>query len=149
MPIKSISDEIVYHPVNYFPLFGDKADVQFRVIFKVVKNPTLTINDNTLKVRIVNSITEFFSIQNWDFGDRFYAGELISYIMTQNAPYISNMVMVPKQSSQAFGSLYEIQAKPDEIFVSAATVDDVEIQTNITAIDLNLITSQVVTTTSN
>ena len=149
VPIKSISDEIVYHPVNYFPLFGDKADVQFRVIFKVVKNPTLTINDNTLKVRIVNSITEFFSIQNWDFGDRFYAGELISYIMTQNAPYISNMVMVPKQSSQAFGSLYEIQAKPDEIFVSAATVDDVEIQTNITAIDLNLITSQVVTTTSN
>jgi hypothetical protein len=146
--IKAISDEVVYHPVNYFPLFGNAADIQFRVIFKVVKNPNITINDNTLKVSIINSINEFFAIQNWDFGDKFYAGELISYIMTQNSPNISNMVMVPKQTNQAFGSLYEIQSKPDEIFVSAATVDDIEIQTNITAIDLNLIASQVVTTTS-
>ena len=146
--IKAISDEIVYHPVRYFPLFGSKAPAEFQATFKVVKNPSITINDNNLKVRIINSINEFFDISNWDFGDRFYASELITYVTTQNAPDISNMVLVPKQQSQAFGSLIEIQARPDEILVSAATVDNIEILNNITAGELNLLTSQVVSKTS-
>ena len=146
--IKAISDEIVYHPVRYFPLFGSKAAPEFQATFKVVKNPSITINDNNLKVRIINSINEFFDIANWDFGDRFYASELITYVTTQNAPDISNMVLVPKQQSQAFGSLIEIQARPDEILVSAATVDNIEILNNITAGELNLLTSQVVSKTS-
>jgi hypothetical protein len=146
--IKAISDEIVYHPVNYFPLFGDKASAEFQVSFKVVKNPNRTVNDNDLKVRIVNSISEFFSVENWDFGDRFYASELITYVITQNSPDISNMVLVPRQTNQAFGSLLEIQAQPDEILVSAATVDNIEILTNLTATELNLLASQIVTKTS-
>jgi len=36
--IKSISDEIIYHPVNYKVLFGSTADTKFQAIFKVVKN---------------------------------------------------------------------------------------------------------------
>jgi hypothetical protein len=146
-PIKSISDEIVYHPVKYFPLFGDKANSEFQAIFKVVKNPNKVINDNNLKVRIINSINEFFSIENWDFGDRFFASELVTYIVSQNSPDISNMVLVPKQESQAYGSLIEIKAQPDEILVSAATVDNIEILYNITATELNLLNSQVVTRT--
>ena len=145
--IKSISDEIVYHPVKYFPLFGDKAAADFQAVFKVVKNPSRVINDNDLKVRIINSINEFFSVENWEFGDRFYAGELITYIISQNSPDISNMVLVPKQENQAYGSLVEIKAQPDEILVSAATVDNIEILYNITATELNLLNSQVVTRT--
>ena len=129
-------------------MFGSKAPAEFQATFKVVKNPSITINDNNLKVRIINSINEFFDISNWDFGDRFYASELITYVTTQNAPDISNMVLVPKQQSQAFGSLIEIQARPDEILVSAATVDNIEILNNITAGELNLLTSQVVSKTS-
>jgi hypothetical protein len=145
--IKSISDEIVYHPVKYFPLFGDKAASDFQAVFKVVKNPNRVLNDNDLKVRIINSINEFFSVENWDFGDRFYTGELITYIISQNSPDISNMVLVPKQENQAYGSLVEIKAQPDEILVSAATVDNIEILYNITATELNLLNSQVVTRT--
>lgn len=145
--IKSISDEIVYHPVKYFPLFGNNANTEFQAIFKVVKNPNRVINDNDLKVRIVNSINEFFSVENWDFGDRFFASELITYIISQNSPDISNMVLVPKQENQAYGSLIEIKAQPDEILVSAATVDNIEILYNITATELNLLNSQVVTRT--
>jgi hypothetical protein len=146
--IKSISDEVVYHPVSYFPLFGSKARSEFQVTFKVVKNPSKLVNDNDLKVRIVNSITAFFAVENFDFGDKFYASELLTYVIKQNSPDISNMVIVPKQTTQAFGSLLEIQAKPDELLVSAATVDDIEILTNITAADLKLLTTQVITSTS-
>jgi len=146
--IKSISDEIVYHPVKYFPLFGDKAKSEFQAVFKVVKNPNRVINDNDLKVRIVNSINEFFDVGNWDFGDRFFASELITYIVSNNSPNISNIALVPKQETQAYGSLSEIRAQPDEILISAATVDNIEILYNITATELNLLNSQVVTRTA-
>ena len=129
-------------------MFGDKATPDFQAVFKVVKNPNRVLNDNDLKVRIINSINEFFSVENWDFGDRFYTGELITYIISQNSPDISNMVLVPKQENQAYGSLVEIRAQPDEILVSAATVDNIEILYNITATELNLLNSQVVTRTS-
>lgn len=146
--IKTVSDEVIFHPVKYFPLFGDKAPVEFQATFKVVKNPTKIINDNDLKVRIINSINEFFSIDNWDFGDRFYASEMITYVISQNSPDISNMVLVPKQGTQVFGSLLEIKANPDEVLVSAATVDNIEILSNITATELNLASSRVVTRTT-
>lgn len=146
--IKSVSDEIVYHPVRYFSLFGDAAQQEFQATFKVVKNPSKSINNNDLKVRIINSIAQFFSIENWDFGDKFFASELITYVITQNSPDISNMVLVPKQPNQVFGSLLEIQSRPDEIFISSANVDNIEIISNITATELNLSANQIITTTS-
>lgn len=146
--IKTLSDEIVFHPVGYFPLFGSSADPEFQATIKVVKNPNKIINNNDLKVRIINSISEFFSVENWDFGDKFFASELVTYVVTQNSPDISNMVIVPNQSNQAFGSLLEIQCRPDEIFVSSATVENIEIINNITATELNLSANQIVFSTS-
>lgn len=133
--IKSISDEIVYHTTNYKILFGALADESLQAVFKVVKNPYKTINDNDLKVRIINSINTFFDIKNWDFGDRFYVSELITFITNAVSPDVSNMTIVPRQLSQSFGSLFEIQSRSDEIFVSGATVDDIEIVTAINAVE--------------
>lgn len=147
--MKSISDEIVYHPVTYFPLFGSKANPDFQATFKVVKNKSMTVNDNDLKVKIIRSITNYFAIENWDFGDKFYSSELLAYIIQDNSPEISNIVIVPKQENRAYGSLSEIQSRPDEIFVSAATVDDILVVDNISAVELNLLNSQVITKTSN
>jgi hypothetical protein len=134
--IKSISDEIVYHTVKYKVLFGSKADPSLQATFKVVKNPGQSINDNDLKVRIIAAINAFFDIRNWDFGDRFYMGELTTYILNVTAPDISNIVITPKQNNQSFGSLFEIQSRADEILISAATVADVEIVTAITAAEV-------------
>ena len=145
--IKTISDEVVYHHAGYTVLFGGIADTKFQVRFKVVKNSTRTINDNELKVSIINNINQFFSIDNWDFGDTFYFTELATYIVDQNSPNISNIVIVPKQSDQVFGSLYEIQSRPDEIFVSGATVDDIDIVAEINAAQLNAV-GTVITSTS-
>lgn len=134
--IKSISDEIIYHPVKYKVLFGQTADDKLKAQFKVVKNPNRAINDNDLKVRIITAINEFFDVANWDFGDRFYLSELITYIVNSVAPDISNMVILPRQSTQAFGSLFEIQSAADEIFVSGATVDDIVIVSAINAAEV-------------
>jgi hypothetical protein len=146
--IKAISDEIIYHPVNYKILFGATADVKLQAQFKVVKNPSRTINDNDLKVRIIAAINIFFDINNWDFGDRFYLSELTTYILNQTAPDISNLVIVPVQSGQAFGSLFEIQSGPDEILVSGATVDDIKIVTAISASEVGAAIERVVSDTS-
>ena len=147
--IKSISDEIIYHPVEYKVLFGSKAEEKLRAVFKVVKNPNKSINDNDLKVRIVNAIDTFFDVNNWDFGDRFYLSELITYITNSVAPDVSNIVIVPVQANQVFGSLFEIQGRADEIFVSGATVDDVEIVSSISAAEINAQSGAVITSTSN
>ena len=134
--IKSISDEIIYHPVRYKVLFGSKAESKLQAQFKIVKNPSETVNDNDLKVKVINAIDEFFDINNWDFGDRFYITELTTYIINQVAPDISNLVIVPRQSGQEFGSLFEVQSQPDEILISGATVDDVVIVDAITATEV-------------
>ena len=145
--IKSISDDIIYHPVKYKVLFGSKADPKLQAVFKVVKNQNRSINDNDLKVRVITAINNFFDINNWDFGDRFYMGELTTYILNTIAPDLANIVIVPKQSNQSFGSLFEIQSRSDEILISAATVDDIEIVSAITASEIGASTNSIVSTT--
>ena len=145
--IKSISDEIVYHPVKYKILFGSKADPKLQATFKIVKNPAQLVNDNDIKVRVITAINNFFDINNWDFGDRFYMSELTTYILNSVAPDLSNIVIVPKQSTQVFGSLFEIQSRADEILISGATVDDVEIVSAITAAEIGASITSIVTTT--
>jgi hypothetical protein len=131
--IKSISDEIVYHPVKFKPLFGEKANRDLQVAFKIVKNPALVINNNELKADVIESVNLFFEIENWDFGDTFYFQELSAFIMNRLSPSLVSVVIVPRQADQAFGSLFEIKSDPDEIFVNAAQVSDVEIIDEITA----------------
>jgi hypothetical protein len=114
----------------------------------VVKNPNKLINDNDLKVRIIGAINEFFDVNNWDFGDRFYISELITYVINSVAPDISNMVILPRQATQSFGSLFEIQSRVDEIFVSGATVDDIEIVTAISAAEIRANANAIVNNTS-
>ena len=52
--------------------------------------------------------------------------------MNELAPDVSSIVIVPRQSGLNFGSLFEIRAASDQIFINGATVDDIEIITNIT-----------------
>lgn len=134
--IKSISDEVVLHPVKYKMLFGEKADKNLQVTFKVVKNPDIAINDSEIRSQVIESINRFFAIENWDFGDTFYFQELASYIISSLSPNIVSIVIVPKRATQAFGSLFEIRSESDEIFISTAQVSDIEIITKNTATTL-------------
>lgn len=134
--IKSISDEVIYHPVKYKILFGEKAKEDLQVIFKIVRNKSVVVNDNELKAEVINSIDRFFAIENWDFGETFYFQELAAYIMNQLTPKLVSIVIVPRQGDQSFGSLFEIRSEPDEIFISGASVFDVEIIEELTATQL-------------
>jgi hypothetical protein len=149
--IKSISDDIIYHPVKYKILFGSKAKPSLQVKFKIVRNKNLVINDNELKADIIDAVNKFFDIENWDFGETFYFQELSAYIMNQLSPKLVSFLIVPRQTTQSFGSLFEIKSEPDEIFVSAATVGDVETIDEITATQIQAsgnVISSVATTAS-
>jgi hypothetical protein len=143
--VKAISDEIVYHPVKYKNLFGSSAATSLQAVFKVVKNTGIVISDSDIKTGIIRAIETFFTIENWDFGDTFYFSELSTYIMNQLQGKISNIVIVPRQPTLVFGNLYEIKSKEDEIFVSSATVNDIEIITEITESKINASSSLLTT----
>jgi len=135
---KTISDSIIYNPAVFKPLFGSKADAALRATFKVIKNPNVTVSDNEIKSQVVAAINSYFDINNWDFGETFYFSELSAYLHTTLVPNVSSIVIVPSNTGSQFGTLYQINAEPDEILVSAATVDNVQIISAITAAQLNI-----------
>jgi len=146
-PLKSLSDQIIYHPVKYKILFGTDADEELQATFKVVKNPKTNVTDAVVKTRVIAAINEFFALDNWDFGDTFYFTELAAFVHNQLAPHLLTVVIVPNQSGQSFGSLFQLDSAADEIFISGATVGDVSI---ITALGANQLEASgtVVTSTS-
>ena len=118
--IKSLSDEIIYHPVKYKILFGTKANPEFQADFKIVKNPDIVVNDNEVKSRVISAINEFFALDNWDFGETFYFTELSSILCCNCIQHLTivSIVIVPNEQSQSFGSLFEIKSESDEVFIS-------------------------------
>lgn len=130
---KTISDTLIYQSARFKPLFGDKADPQLRATFKVVKNSNIVISDNDIKASVISAINRYFEISNWDFGESFFFSELSAYLHSVLAPRVSSIIIVPTASNLQFGSLQQINAEPDEILISAATVDNVEIISSITS----------------
>ncbi len=135
---KALSDSIIYNTAVFKPLFGSKAESALQATFKVVKNPNINISDNEVKSQVISALNTYFDINNWDFGETFYFSELSAYLHSALLPNISSVIIVPSASAVAFGNLYQINAEPNEIIVSAATVDNVQIISAITAGQLNL-----------
>lgn len=136
---KPISDALLFSSAKFKMLFGDKADENLRATFKVVKSVNSVVSDSEIKSRMVEAINTYFELGNWDFGDTFYFSELSTYLHTALSPNVSSIVLVPENGQQAFGSLYQINCNPDEIFISAATVDNIDIIPAVTAVQLNQI----------
>jgi hypothetical protein len=135
--IKTISDEIIYHPVKYKFLFGATADKNLQAQFKVIVNSSIVISDNDVKTQILAAINNFFALGNWEFGDTFYFTEMAAYVTSQLSPNIVNFVIVPSGSTLSFGGLFEITAGPDEIFISGATISNIDIVPAITSSLIN------------
>lgn len=140
---KSISDAIVYNSAKFKPLFGSKADTSLQAKFKVIKNSQTIISDSEIRTQVLTYINSFFATANWDFGDTFYFSELATYVQQAMAPNVNSIVIVPSSASQAFGSLQQINSEPNEILISVATVDDIEVITSLTAAQIGLQPGQV------
>jgi hypothetical protein len=124
---KMISDNMVLNSVVFKPLFGEKAAPELRAKIKVVRAPRTTASISEIKSQVIANINNYFTIDKWDFGDNFFFSELSAYLHEQLGSIISSVVLVPLNPLKSFGDLYEIRSAPNEIFVSAATVNDVEV----------------------
>ena len=138
-PIKSISDEIVYHPVSYTLLFGALADISLQANFNVIINNNSVVSESDVKARILTAINSFFALENWNFGDTFYFSELATYVINQLTPDITGFVIVPVQPDKYFGSLFQIECPSNKIFISSATTDNIKIVTGFTSDNLKTV----------
>jgi hypothetical protein len=135
---KTISDTIIYNPAKFKPLFGAKAKPELRARFQIVKNPNANITDNEIKSKVITSINNYFQLANWDFGDTFYFSELAAYLHTTLAPNIASALITPANQNVVFGNFFQINSDPWEIITSAATVNDIDVVSAVTAATLNL-----------
>jgi hypothetical protein len=124
---KMISDNVVLNSVIFKPLFGAKAAPELRATIKVVRASQTTASVSEIKSQVIANINNYFTIDKWDFGSSFFFSELSAYLHQRLGSIISSVVLVPLNPLKTFGDLYEIRSAPNEIFVSAATVDDVEV----------------------
>ena len=138
---KMISDNVILNSVRFKPLFGNKASEDLRATIKVIKNTNSTASVSEIKSRTVSAMNEYFSIDKWDFGDTFFFSELSAYLHDQLGDIISSVVLVPNDPLKSFGDLYEIRSEADEIFVNAASVNDIEVVDALTSSALRTATN--------
>jgi len=123
---KSASDSLVYRSAKFKLLFGSSAEEVYQARFKIIKLSD-QISDNELKAKVISAITTYFNVTNWEFGESFYFTELSSYIHQQLGSSIGSIVILPKNTSGKFGEMFQVKAEPNELFISTATVNDIEI----------------------
>jgi len=124
---KMISDTVIINSVEFKPLFGEKAEENLRATIKVIRAFNSTASVSEIKNLVVANLNNYFSIDNWDFGSTFYFSELAAYLHANMGDVVSSIVLVPLDPQKYFGDLYEIRSAPNQIFVNAATVNNVEV----------------------
>lgn len=129
---KMISDAIVWRASKYKPLFGQRSAPELRAKIVVVRAPGAGINDQDLRLRILSAIDEYFNPFNWDFGETFYFTELAGYIHARFPTLVRSIVAVPRSGTGTFGRLFQVRAEPDELFVSCASPEDIEVADSLT-----------------
>ena len=91
------------------------------------------LSDNELKSGVINLFKQYFDANNWQFGETFYFTELSSFIHRNLGNAIGSIVILPKNTAGNFGDLFQVKAEPNELFISTATVNDIEIVEKITS----------------
>jgi hypothetical protein len=135
---KMLTDAVLVNSVVFKPLFGPKAAPNLRATIKVIKNQYTTASDSEIRSAVLSTMNTYFDINNWNFGDTFYFSELAAYLHSQIGDLISSAVLVPNDPNLKFGDLYEIRSMPYEIFVNAATSNDVVIISALTPDQLQI-----------
>lgn len=133
---KMLTDSIIVNSVKFKPLFGSKADPSLQATLKVIKNVSTTASDSEVSTLVLGEVNNYFSIENWNFGDTFYFSELSAYLHSVLGDYVSSIVLVPKDPNLNFGDLYEIRSAPYEIFVNCASATDIVVISSLTPNEL-------------
>ena len=133
---KMLSDSVILNSVKFKPLFGNKANAGLQATIKVIKSSTTTASDSEIRTAVLGEINNYFSIDNWDFGDTFYFSELSAYLHSKIGDLVNSVVLVPNDPTLSFGDLYEIHCAPYEIFVNAAQATDISVIAALTPSEL-------------
>jgi hypothetical protein len=133
---KMISDNIIVNSVRFKLLFGSKAAPELQATVKVIRSPGSTASESEIKNLVVTNMNDYFTIDKWDFGSTFFFSELAAYIHERMGGIVSSVVLVPLNPRKSFGDLYEIRSAPNEIFVNAANVTNVEVITALTSTNI-------------
>ena len=133
---KMISDNMIINSVQFKPLFGAKAAEELRAVIKVIPAAGTTASTSEIKNLVVANMDAYFTLDKWDFGDTFYFSELAAYIHSQIGDIVSSVVLVPLNPQKSFGDLYEIRSAPNQIFVNAATVNDIQVIQALTSTNI-------------
>jgi hypothetical protein len=135
---KMLSDSMVLNSVVFKPLFGPKSSPNLQATIKVIKASNTNASESEIRSAVLTAMNAYFEINNWNFGDTFYFSELSAYLHDQVGEYISSAVLVPNDPTMKFGDLYEIKCAPYEIFVNAATANDVLVIAALTPAELQI-----------
>ena len=133
---KMLTDSVIMNSVKFKPLFGIKAEPNLQATIKVIKNQGTTASDSEIRTSVLAEMNNYFSIDNWDFGDVFYFSELAAYLHNVLGDYINSVILVPNDPNLVFGDLYEIRSAPYEIFVNCAQATDISIISSLTPAQL-------------
>lgn len=124
---KMISDTVILHPGRFKILFGALAQPELQATFKVIRSSSKRLTDTQIKSRIVTVVRNFFDISKWEYGETFYFTELATLIHESLNNEINSVVLVPNQSNNYFGDLFQISAREDEIFIANISTNNIEI----------------------
>ena len=128
-PYKSVSDTIIFHPIKYKIIFGEKANIKDQVTIRVTRSDGTKVSNAEVRSRVIASINEYFAVENWDFGETFYFTDMASWVHQQLAGIVSSVALVPIQSSVSISEIFQIKCEENELFISSATADNIEIIT--------------------
>ena len=134
IPSKSISDSIVFHPVTFKIIFGVGSSLRNQVKIRVTKSDGTKISDTEIKSRVIQAMNDYFLVDNWEFGETFYFTDMASWIHTKLGGVVSSIALIPLQAGLTPNDMFQIRCDDDEIFISSATVTDVEVITSAVAI---------------
>ena len=135
---KMLSDALILNSVVFKPLFGPKAVAALRGTIKVIRDSRTSASDSEIRSSVLTAMNTYFDVNNWNFGDTFYFSELSAFLHTECGDLISSAVLVSNDPDQPFGDLYEIRCMPYEIFVNAATSNDVLVIPALTSAELQV-----------
>jgi len=129
LPYKSVSDTVVFHPVKYKVVFGAGASLNDQCTIRITKSDGTKSSNAEIRSQVIAAINDYFNVDNWDFGESFYFTDMASWVHRKLAGAITSIALVPKQVGVNPNRFYQIKCESDELLISSATVNDVEVIT--------------------
>ena len=99
------------------------------------------MSDTEVKQRVINLISTYFNIDNWDFGEDFYFTEMAAFIHNNMIGEISQITISSVADDSDGTRLFEIGCNSDELFLPVVKTSNVVVQNtssaNLTTISEN------------